>query len=713
MSILLTRVPGGIALFWPCSAIAATLLIRLEKVRWPAACISIVTALLLANALVTHRPWTAAWGFVCVNCIETGLMVVAFRCIWRFPYPNISINQAAMMTAVLGIGIPGVTAALGGLLLHLLYAASWSDSTMQWWSSHTIGACLLGPPIVLYSGKGLARLTQPSHRSKNILTLMGCLLGCYLAIRYVRFPFVSIGLLLLVAAFNLGGFGASLMSLGFGLLITHLWLIGIRPMGLDPGLSTHGSLLGLPVIALLATVIPPIAVGLGGDARRAVARALKVSERRFRESMEYSPIGMLISDLDGIWVYTNRALQTMLGYAAEQFRSMPPGGPSKPEDWQQSKPRWRRLIEGEIQFYDVTRCFRHADGHAVWTHVAVSLLRDEEGAPQHLIAQIESLEARQLAEEKLAVERERLNTTLRSIDDAVLMTDATSRITYANAAAESLLGLEFAVMESRRVDAVMHLVDPDTLKTAANLIARSAHHGTTFRREQACLLHRPDGSIVYVTDVVSPVLDATGVMTGLVIVLRDATADVARGRELQHRAFHDPLTGLGNRSHFKDRLAEIHRRAQHTDRPAAIIAIDLDEFKAVNDSGGHAAGDAILSKVAETCRNVVRTSDVVARLGGDEFAIILDNCPEGRATEIAEQLLTALNPLVIDWGNTRYSVHASLGLAMWQPWMADERAWIEAADRACYSAKHQGRARLQLAQPQVAQPPVAESSTQS
>src|ERR1700722_4107516 len=183
----------------------------------------------------------------------------------------------------------------------------------------------------------------------------------------------------------MGGLGASLMSLCFALMITNLWILGIRPIGLDPAASMSGSLLGLPVMALLAALMPPIAVGLGSDARRATARTLRISERRFRKSMEHSPIGMLISDLNGVWAYTNIALQQMLGYSAQEFRALPPGGPSKAEDWKESEGRWKRLVTGEIDSYDIVRSFRHKDGRWIWAQVAVSALRDEEGLPIHLI----------------------------------------------------------------------------------------------------------------------------------------------------------------------------------------------------------------------------------------------------------------------------------------------------------------------------------------
>jgi diguanylate cyclase (GGDEF)-like protein/PAS domain S-box-containing protein len=696
ISILLTRAPGGIALLWPASAIAAALLIRLPGVRWGSAVISVLTAFFLANVVAAHRPWPTAGLFTCVNVAEIAMMVAVFRT-WRFPYPDITVNQAAIMTAIFGIAIPGVAAIGAGLVLHRNFAIPFMEGTLLWWSSHTIGACLLGPPIILFSVKGFRRLLHGRFLAENAVTLLVCVVGCYLTIRYVRFPFVSLGLLLLIAAFRMGGLGAALMSVCLGLMIMSLWILGIRPIGLDSTASTSGSLLGLPVIAFLATVMPPIAVGLGSDARRAAARALRFSERRFRESMEHSPIGMLISDLNGKWTYTNIALQQMLGYTAEEFRALPPGGPSKAEDWKESEARWKRLLSGEIDSYNVARSFQHKDGHWIWTQVAVSVLRDEEGLPIHLIAQIESLEARRRAEEKLAEERERLKITLQSINDAVITTDAQTHITYINAAAEALLGLHMKAVAGRRVDEVIHLLDPQSSKAAANLIGQSALHGTVFRRERACLLIRTDGTVCHVTDVVSPILDTTGLVSGMVIVFRDVTLDVDRTRDLQHRAMHDPLTGLDNRAEFEQRLRAVFGRARHLDRPAAVMAIDLDRFKAVNDAAGHAAGDAVLCKVAAACRLTVRSSDIVARLGGDEFAVILDNCAEDRAKHIGQQLLRALNPLEFEWKGSRYATGASIGLAMNTMDISDANAWLESADKACYEAKRQGRSRLQIA----------------
>jgi diguanylate cyclase (GGDEF)-like protein/PAS domain S-box-containing protein len=693
VSILLSGVPGGMAQFWPGTVIAAAVLIRLPRVRWISATVSIVAALLVVNVSAAHRSWPVAALLTGVNVAEIAMMLAVCRA-WRLPYPDITINQAAIWTAIFGIAIPGIAAIGGGLVLRFNCAIPFVEGCLQYWSSHALGACILGPPILLFSDKGIRRLLQGQFLASNALMLLLCLVGCYLALRYLRFPFVSMGLLLLIVAFRMGGLGTSLISMCYALMITYLWKLGIRPVGLDSAASMTGSLLGLPVIAVLATVMPPIAVGLGSDARRAAARAARVGERRFREAMEHSPIGMLISDLDGKWTYTNIALQRMLGYTAEEFRALPPGGPAKAEDWRESATRWKRLLSGEIGSYGVLRSFQHKDGHWIWAQVAVSLLRDAEGLPLHLIAQIESLEARQLAEEKLAEERERLRITLHSIHDAVITTNAQTHITYINAAAESLFGLGLKAVEGRRVDEVIHLLDPETSMVAANLVGQSALLGKPVRRERACLLIRADGTICHVSDSVSPVLEATGVVTSLVIVFHDVTLEVDRTRDLRHRAMHDPLTGLSNRAAFAEQLRTVFGKAGQLDRPAAVMAIDLDRFKAVNDAAGHAAGDAVLCKVAEACRLAVRSTDVVGRLGGDEFAIILDNCNEGRAKQIAQRLLQALNSLEIEWGGERYSTGASIGLAMKTMQMADDKAWLESADQACFEAKRQGRGRL-------------------
>ncbi len=697
-SIYLTRAPGGIALFWPCNAIAAAMLIRGVEVRWLRMGLLLLLAIFLANILAAHRAVMPAIALGGVNLLEIGLMVLAFRWVWVFPYPYITIAQAAIMTVTFGVVIPGSCALVGGAIVHQTYGTEYWPITLQWWSSHAIGACLLGPPLILLNLRDLRRLSGRAYLPLNLASAAAVLTSSYLAFCYVRFPFVSIALLLLVCAFNLGGVGTSLLSLATGLLITNLWACGVRPLGLASGPGV-GTLVDLPVLALLATVMPSIAVGIGSDGRRAMARALRANEHRFRESMANSPVGMLIADFNGTWQYTNLALQRMLGYTEQEFRSLPPGGPSDAADWEDSKARWSSLLSGEINMYRTERRFRHKDGQWIWTHVAVSLLRDEDGKPSDLIAQIESLEARRQAEAVLAAERQRLRITLNAIADAVLTTDAETRIAFVNPAAERLLGIGAAAAVGRRVDEVIHLSDASSTRAAASLLARCVAHGREVRREEPCTLLRADGAVIYVRDSVAPVFDSTGLLTGMVMVLHEASADVQRAQELQRRASRDALTGVASRAEFLQQLRSTFERGRGLETPAALLAIDLDRFKAVNDTGGHAAGDEVLRKVGQTCQIHVRAADTVARLGGDEFAIILPSCNLTRAQTIAAKILAAMNPLQVDWQGSRYSVGASIGIAALRSEMATPEQWLAAADAACYRAKREGRGVLRVDEP--------------
>ncbi|HUY84887.1 MAG TPA: diguanylate cyclase, partial [Steroidobacteraceae bacterium] len=569
-------------------------------------------------------------------------------------------------------------------------------AVLQIWSSAVLGACLFAPPILLYATDDLRRLGRPRFLAANLATLIGCVAGVYFATRFVTFPFVLIGMALMVAAYPLGGFGSALLSAGCGLMFIALWSLGIRPTILAQ-MHSATSFADFPVLALFTAILPPIAVGLGTDERRAIAHALKASERRFRESMEHSPIGMLICDLDGVWTYTNGALQRMLGYSEEELQAMPFGGPSDPQGREDSAERRRRLLSGEMTSYEVERRFRRKDGSWVWTHAAVSLVRNDDDSPRHLVVQIESIEDRRHAEAQFAEERQRLKVTLSKIADAVVTTDAQTRITYLNDSAARLMGLDPAYATTRRLDEVIHLTDSSTGRRAANLLARCLIYGKTCQRDVPALLHSPDGSVKPIVDVVSPVIDAEGVVAGTVILFRDASHDVERSKDLQFRATHDSLTRLANRTLFYERLRETFARSAHLSTPAVLIAIDLDRFKAVNDGGGHAAGDAVLCRVADVLRANVRSADTVARLGGDEFAVMLTNCPAESAERIARTLVRELNPLSTDRDGTTYEIGASLGLASRRDDMRSADDWLATADEACYIAKREGRGRLHVA----------------
>jgi diguanylate cyclase (GGDEF)-like protein/PAS domain S-box-containing protein len=630
-----------------------------------------------------------------VNVGEIGAVVWLFRGPLRMPFPDITIPQAAVLTLIQGIGATGCSALAGGAVLHLLAGAQFWPTVSHWWASEALGACVFAPPIYLYSRANLARLFRHKHVWTNLAGIPICVATTYFAIRYVPHPFVIVSLAPMMAAFQIGGFGTSILSACNSIAVVVLWMFDIRPAGLDPG-GAAGLLGGLPFVALIATTMPPIAVGLGTDARRRVAHTLRSSERRFRESMEHSPLGVILLDRNGKWTFTNTSLQDMLGYTQSELSQMDIQSLSHPDELQDIWQRWQQLIEERVTSYKITRRFRRRDGSWMWVHCAVSLARDDDGVPTHFIAQVESLEERRIAEARLANEREFLRITLDTIGDPVITADAEGRITYMNDAAEELVGQSLNVARNQRLREVLRLTLADAGTAAPDMINRCRALKASVQRDEPCSLQRPDGSVCYVSDTVTPVLDGDGELSGFVVVLHDVTVSLQRTRELHHRADHDALTNLLNRAAFERRLHEAFALVQRGDYPCTLIAVDLDKFKAVNDSAGHAAGDAVLRHVAAVLRRSVRPSDVVGRVGGDEFALLLTDCNPLRSEEVASRLRDLLNPLLTNWEGATHATGASLGLAHGSAGFADPEEWTRAADQACYESKHRGRGLLQV-----------------
>jgi len=286
---------------------------------------------------------------------------------------------------------------------------------------------------------------------------------------------------------------------------------------------------------------------------------------------------------------------------------------------------------------------------------------------------------------------------LRAIADAVITTDSDGRITYLNTAAHELLGRSLDDIEGRRFYEVVAMTDPRTSRIAPTTLGKCLETGETVRSADAVLLHRPDGSVRYISKVATPVFGQIDKVVGAVLVLRDATETYERDRKLSHLATHDVLTGACNRFEFERRLQALFDRARFLILPATLVAVDLDRFKAVNDAGGHAAGDAVLRRVVEVLRENIRNKDTVARLGGDEFAVVLEKVTAERARAVALQIQRALNPLVVEWSGKTFSIGASLGVATITNGYESTAAWIAAADAACYEAKRTERGQVRFA----------------
>lgn len=291
-------------------------------------------------------------------------------------------------------------------------------------------------------------------------------------------------------------------------------------------------------------------------------------------------------------------------------------------------------------------------------------------------------------------EKERAEVTLHSIGDAVITTGVDETIKYLNPVAEMLAGWELPEARGRPVLEVLQLIDEQTLEPAANPLRRTINENAIRSPGTQIALLRRDGSSIAIEESAAPIRGRDGSVVGGVIVFRDVTAARSMALRLSWQATHDALTGLVNRREFESRadmaLASAHNAGKHH----VVCYMDLDQFKIINDTCGHPAGDELLKQVAALLLTKVRESDTLARLGGDEFGLLLDNCRLDRATLIAADLLAAVRDFRFHWEGKAFSVGVSIGMAAAGPDSGSRAEILIAADSALFAAKEQGRNRV-------------------
>jgi diguanylate cyclase (GGDEF)-like protein len=209
-------------------------------------------------------------------------------------------------------------------------------------------------------------------------------------------------------------------------------------------------------------------------------------------------------------------------------------------------------------------------------------------------------------------------------------------------------------------------------------------------------LIRRDGSITPIDERAARLRNRDGEVIGLVLVMRDVTAERQLSDQLRHQATHDALTGLANRAHFEEQVDMTLRRCQATGQTYAAAFIDLDQFKIVNDTGGHAAGDELIRRVGVAIRAQLREGDLLARLGGDEFGLVLPNCSLEVAVQVTERIRLTIEALRFLTEGRSFAVNASIGVVHNDPSLHTATDVLRAADRACYAAKQTGRNRVHI-----------------
>jgi diguanylate cyclase (GGDEF)-like protein/PAS domain S-box-containing protein len=306
-----------------------------------------------------------------------------------------------------------------------------------------------------------------------------------------------------------------------------------------------------------------------------------------------------------------------------------------------------------------------------------------------------------LSEEALFAETERVEVTLNSIGDALLSTDSSGRVIYLNKVAEVMTGWSRAEAAGRPLEEVLHITDCATREPATDLMERAVPGSQAPNLISNCILIRRDGSESAIEHTAAPLHDRLGLVTGAAIVLRDTSEARAMSLRMSHLASHDPLTDLPNRLLLGDRLARALALAHRHQGRLAVLFLDIDRFKYINDSLGHMLGDELLRAVGREVTMCVRSSDTVSRHGGDEFVVVLSELEHAEDAAMGAQKIVAALARPHKLAGHELHITVSIGISVYPDDGEDAETLLQSADTALYHAKDQGRDGYQFFKPDL------------
>lgn len=303
-------------------------------------------------------------------------------------------------------------------------------------------------------------------------------------------------------------------------------------------------------------------------------------------------------------------------------------------------------------------------------------------------------------ERGLFIEKEQAEMTLHSIGDAVITTDFEGNIEMMNPRAENITGYSSANAKGKPLHEVFHVLFEYNHEPIPDPISEVLSGGAIIKSTQTEVLLNRDKQQFAIEHTVAPIKGPDGSILGAIIIFRDETENRALASKLTYQASHDMLTGLVNRHEFESRLEQTLPVVISQELPYAICYMDLDQFKIINDTCGHNAGDEMLRQISHVLRGNLRKSDTLARLGGDEFGVLLEGCTIDKAREIAETLLSSINDFHFSWEGQVFDIGVSIGVAPITAVTANLAELLSAADSACYVAKGMGRNRVHVYHPE-------------
>ncbi len=425
--------------------------------------------------------------------------------------------------------------------------------------------------------------------------------------------------------------------------------------------------------------------------RRTLELQLHESEQRFYAAFQHAAIGMALSSPDGHFLRVNAAVCRMLGYTEAELLGLDISAVSHPDDVATDLDLRHQLFSGERDSYQIEKRNLHKDGHVVHLQLSVTLVRDPQGTPLYFVSQAQNISERKAFEDALHRERELAQVTLRSIGDAVLTTDPQLRVTSLNPIAAAMTGWSEAEAQGRPIEEVFVVRNAQTGRDLVNPLRTAIANNSIVDLAGHSVLRHRNGFDTPVEDSSAPIHDHAGNVIGGVLVFHDISETRSLALKMIHLTQHDVLTGLANRSQVHGHIQLALDTAARRQQPGAVLYIDLDNFKQVNELYGHATGDRALRALVAQLRSGLPGDELLSRYGGDEFVVALPHLEStGEALSVCQRLLTLCAqttlPEVPD-----LALRMSIGVSLFPDDAEDPESLLQHAEAALRAAKAHGQ----------------------
>ncbi|MGD8162202.1 diguanylate cyclase domain-containing protein [Pantoea sp. FN0307] len=697
---------NAISPIWYASALMTAVVFRSRGRQQALLLLACLAGTLGAHIMVLGPHWPL-FSFAFINLLQSLLGGYLLRLLIKPESALDSLMSWLKIVVTAGMLVPLASGLVALWWSHFSGGTPTLRFFTVWVLSEVIGMLALGPICLLWQPRYLRLQVQQDVLLATLIALAASLLMSFLALRFLPWPFTFVMVILFWVAVRLPRLAAFLVFFANVSLISLMLVLGLVSM---PAFNSS-FMITAPWLPLLLILIPSHMMTMVMHAFREEKKHIRASEETNRRLMERITLANEAGGI-GVWewdvmrnemswdrrMYTIYELEPTLRptYAFWLSRLLP-------EDRPLAQEAVRRALEDDIPFSMECRITTRNGLRFIRTQAESQ--RNAEGKIARLLGINQDITELRLLTEALYREKEQMLITLDAIGEAVISTDEEMRVTFMNPVAEQMSGWTQEQAAGKSLGDILRITHGARGPEVEDILCCNLP-GTMNDPDRDLVLHNASGEHFAIQYSLTPLKTVTGKNIGSVMVMQDVSESREMLKRLHYSASHDTLTRLPNRASFDHQLKRLLLSASERQQQHVLVFIDLDRFKAVNDSAGHAAGDALLTELAELMTHRLRSNDFLARLGGDEFGLLIADCGISAARQVAQDIVNAINDYRFLWESKLYRIGASAGLTLINGDNCQSSEVLAQADLACYNAKHNGRGQLTVyeTRPQPATP---------